>query len=69
MTCSDLFDNLNSNSLEIVNVAKIEPSLASAKPGDRSQFERVGYFCADPDSAESKLVFSRTLPLKDTVEP
>ena len=46
--------------------AKLEPSLASAKPGDRFQFERVGYFCVDPDSAEGKLVFNRTLPLKDT---
>src|SRR5208282_999265 len=62
----DVLDNLNPNSLEIVNNAKLEPSLASAKPGDRFQFERVGYFCVDPDSSESKLVFNRTLPLKDT---
>ena len=45
---------------------KLEPSLASAKPGDRFQFERVGYFCADPDTTADKLVFNRTLPLKDT---
>ncbi len=62
----DVLDNLNPNSLEIVNDAKLEPSLASAKPGDRFQFERVGYFCVDPDSAAEKLVFNRTLPLKDT---
>jgi glutaminyl-tRNA synthetase len=62
----DLFDNLNPNSLEIVSDAKLEPSLASAKPGDRFQFERVGYFCADLDSTPEKLVFNRTLPLKDT---
>ncbi len=62
----DLFDNLNSNSLEIVTDAKLEPSLVTAKPGDRYQFERVGYFCADPDSTAEKLVFNRTLPLKDT---
>ena len=62
----DLFDNLNPNSLEIVTDAKLEPSLASAKAGDRFQFERVGYFCADPDSTSAKLVFNRTLPLKDT---
>jgi glutaminyl-tRNA synthetase len=62
----DVLDNLNPNSLEIVNDAKLEPSLGSAKPGDRFQFERVGYFCVDPDSAEGKLVFNRTLPLKDT---
>jgi glutaminyl-tRNA synthetase len=62
----DVLDNLNPNSLEIVNVARLEPSLAIAKPGDRFQFERVGYFCADPDSTAEKLVFNRTLPLKDT---
>ncbi len=62
----DLFDNLNPNSLEIVSDVKLEPSLASAKPGDRFQFERVGYFCADPDTTADKLVFNRTLPLKDT---
>ena len=62
----DVLDNLNPNSLEIVSDAKLEPSLSSAKPGDRFQFERVGYFCVDPDSATEKLVFNRTLPLKDT---
>jgi glutaminyl-tRNA synthetase len=62
----DVLDNLNPNSLEIVNYAKLEPSLAGAKPGDRFQFERVGYFCVDPDSTTEKLVFNRTLPLKDT---
>jgi glutaminyl-tRNA synthetase len=62
----DLFDNLNPNSLEIVSDAKLEPSLASAQPGDRFQFERVGYFCVDPDSSETRKIFNRTLPLKDT---
>ena len=62
----DVLDNLNPNSLEIVSDAKLEPSLASAKPGDRFQFERVGYFCVDPDSSEARKVFNRTLPLKDT---
>jgi glutaminyl-tRNA synthetase len=62
----DVLDNLNPNSLEIVSDAKLEPSLAGAKPGDRFQFERVGYFCVDPDSTAEKLVFNRTLPLKDT---
>jgi glutaminyl-tRNA synthetase len=62
----DVLDNLNPNSLEIVSGAKLEPSLAGAKPGDRFQFERVGYFCVDPDSTAEKLVFNRTLPLKDT---
>ncbi len=59
-------DNLNPSSLEIVSDAKLEPSLGSAKPGDRFQFERVGYFCVDPDSSAGKLVFNRTLALKDS---
>ena len=58
--------NLNPNSLEVLTDAKLEPSLAGAKPGDRYQFERLGYFCADPDSKPGKLVFSRTVPLRDT---
>jgi len=58
-------DNLNPNSLEILTDAKLEPSLAKAKPEEHFQFERVGYFCADRESAEEKLVFNRTLPLKD----
>jgi glutaminyl-tRNA synthetase len=62
----DVLDNLNPNSLEIVSDAKLEPSLAGAKPGDRFQFERVGYFCVDPDSTETRKIFNRTLPLKDT---
>ena len=59
-------DNLNPNSLEIVSGAKLEPSLRDAKAGDQFQFERVGYFCADTDSTSDKLVFNRTLPLKDS---
>jgi glutaminyl-tRNA synthetase len=62
----DVLDNLNPNSLEVLTGAKLEPSLASAKLEDRFQFERVGYFCLDPDSAEGKLVFNRTLALKDS---
>jgi glutaminyl-tRNA synthetase len=58
--------NLNPNSQEILTGAKLEPSLANAKLEDRFQFERVGYFCVDPDSAPQKLVFNRTLALKDT---
>jgi len=61
----DVLDNLNPNSLEILLGAKLEPSLANAKLGDRFQFERVGYFCLDPDSTPGSLVFNRTLPLKD----
>ena len=58
--------NLNPNSLEVLTNAKLEPSLANAKPGDRYQFERLGYFCADPDSKLGTLVFNRTVPLRDT---
>jgi glutaminyl-tRNA synthetase len=59
-------DNLNPNSLEIIADAKLEPSLAKATLEDRFQFERVGYFCLDPDSTPGHLVFNRTLPLKDS---
>jgi glutaminyl-tRNA synthetase len=61
----DFTANFNPRSLEIVE-AFVEPSLANAKPGDRFQFERVGYFCVDPDSTPEKLVFNRTVTLKDT---
>jgi glutaminyl-tRNA synthetase len=59
-------DILNPNSLEILTEAKLEPSLANAKLEDRFQFERVGYFCLDPDTTPGNLVFNRTLPLKDS---
>ncbi len=62
----DFTVNLNPNSLEILTNAKLEPSLASTKPGDRYQFERLGYFCADLDSKPGALVFNRTVPLRDT---
>jgi glutaminyl-tRNA synthetase len=62
----DFTANLNPNSLKIVSNAKVEPSLDKAKPGDRYQFERLGYFCVDPDSTPAKLVFNRTVALKDT---
>jgi glutaminyl-tRNA synthetase len=62
----DVLSNLNPKSLEVLTGAKLEPSLASAKLEDRFQFERVGYFCLDPDSAAEKLVFNRTLALKDS---
>jgi glutaminyl-tRNA synthetase len=62
----DVLDNLNPNSLEILTGAKLERSLVDAKAGDRFQFERVGYFCVDPDTTPGNLVFNRTLPLKDS---
>jgi len=63
----DFIASLNSNSLQILSKAYVEPSLAEAAPGDRFQFERQGYFCLDPDTLErGKLVFNRTVALKDT---
>jgi glutaminyl-tRNA synthetase len=58
--------NLNPNSLEVISPAKLEPSLAGAPVGSRYQFERLGYFCVDPDSGPGKPVFNRTVALKDT---
>jgi glutaminyl-tRNA synthetase len=59
-------DNLNPNSLEVISNPKLEPSLADAVPGESYQFERLGYFCADKDSAPSRLVFNRTAGLRDS---
>jgi glutaminyl-tRNA synthetase len=61
----DFISNLNPNSLEVVSTAKVEPSLAKVGAGTRLQFERLGYFCVDPDTAASKPVFNRTVALKD----
>ncbi len=58
-------ENINPKSLEVLPGARVEPSLAAAKPGDRVQFERLGYFCVDKDSAPGTLVFNRTVTLKD----
>jgi glutaminyl-tRNA synthetase len=58
--------NLNPNSLVVVNGAKLEPSLAVAAIGSKYQFERLGYFCVDKDSAPGKLVFNRAVTLRDT---
>jgi glutaminyl-tRNA synthetase len=58
--------NLNPRSLEILREAQVEPGLASAAPGLRVQFERLGYFCVDSDSRPGALVFNRTVSLRDT---
>ena len=63
---SDWRELLNPDSLRVLTSAKVEPSLAAAAPGARYQFERIGYFCVDPDSASGCLVFNRTVSLKDT---
>src|SRR3954470_11242193 len=62
----DPLDYLNPNSLETIPHAKLEPSLASAAPGSRFQFERLGYFCADLEAKPGAPVFNRTVALKDT---
>ncbi|HUU30105.1 MAG TPA: glutamine--tRNA ligase/YqeY domain fusion protein [archaeon] len=61
----DWKDNLNPNSLEILTSCRVEPGLTGAEPGSRYQFERKGYFCVDPDSSAGKLVFNRTVTLRD----
>jgi len=61
----DVLSNLNPNSLEVISRAKIEPSMSNAEAGGRYQFERLGYFCVDPDSKPGKPVFNRTVALKD----
>ncbi len=63
----DFVDYLNPNSLEILENCMIEPSLTAANPGDRYQFERLGYFCVDTkDSAQQSPVFNRIVTLRDT---
>ncbi|GAB4403474.1 MAG: glutamine--tRNA ligase/YqeY domain fusion protein [Anaerolineales bacterium] len=62
----DFKEYLNPNSLEVVRGCKVEPSLKGAAPGSRYQFLRVGYFCVDPDSTDERLVFNRTVGLRDT---
>ncbi len=59
-------DFLNPHSLEVLTDARAEPSLATATPGMRVQFERLGYFCVDPDSREGAIVFNRTVSLRDS---
>jgi glutaminyl-tRNA synthetase len=62
----DFIANLNPHSLEALTDCKLEPSLANVAVGSRFQFERLGYFCVDPDSSPGKPVFNRTVALKDT---
>lgn len=62
----DFTVNLNPSSLEVLTGCKVEPGLGDAVPGTRYQFERLGYFCVDPDSAPGRPVFNRTIGLKDT---
>jgi glutaminyl-tRNA synthetase len=61
----DFLSNLNAASLEVVRDCRIEPSVAGAAAGTRYQFERLGYFCVDSDSSRDRLVFNRTVTLRD----
>ncbi|HXH41363.1 MAG TPA: glutamine--tRNA ligase/YqeY domain fusion protein [Thermoanaerobaculia bacterium] len=61
----NFLDDLNPRSLQVVTHAKLEPSVRGAAPFTRYQFERLGYFCVDPDSSGDALVFNRTVTLKD----
>ncbi len=63
---ADFLSTLNPDSLEVVADAKVEPSLSDALPGERFQFERLGYFAVDPDSETGSPVFNRTVSLRDT---
>jgi glutaminyl-tRNA synthetase len=63
---ADFTANLNPTSLEVLTSCRVEPGLADAAPGSRYQFERQGYFCVDPDSCDGRLVFNRTVALRDT---
>ena len=62
----DFKSNINPNSLLTLKSCRLEPGLANAKAGESYQFERQGYFCADPDSSEGHPVFNRTVTLRDT---
>jgi glutaminyl-tRNA synthetase len=65
--CPDLESCINENSLEVLTSCRVEPSLGEAGPGERFQFERLGYFCIDSkDSGPGKPVFNRTVSLRDT---
>ncbi len=65
-SAADLEASLNPSSLETLTCSRVEPSLADAQPGAHYQFERLGYFCADPDSSAGRRVFNRTVSLRDT---
>jgi glutaminyl-tRNA synthetase len=62
----DYREYLNPGSLKVLKNCKVEPSLSSAKKLEKFQFQRLGYFCVDPDSTSSGLIFNRTVSLKDT---
>ncbi|MDP6175715.1 MAG: hypothetical protein QGF09_16250, partial [Rhodospirillales bacterium] len=62
----DFLDDINPGSLEVLEGCKLEPSLSATHPGETVQFERTGYFCADPDGTNERPVFNRTVALRDS---
>jgi len=62
----DFLDNVNFDSLSIIENCKLEPGISDAKVAEKFQFERIGYFCVDPDSTDDKLVFNQTVTLRDS---
>jgi glutaminyl-tRNA synthetase len=62
----DFLDYINPNALEVLTGCRLEPALANHEPGFRCQFERLGYFCVDPDSTDEQPVFNRSVTLRDT---
>jgi glutaminyl-tRNA synthetase len=65
-SATDFAADINPNSLEIITDARVEPALAGRNASDPVQFERLGYFCPDQDSTPERLVFNRTVGLRDT---
>jgi len=65
----NFLDDLNPQSLEVIEHAKLEPSVRDAAPMTRYQFERLGYFCVDRESQPGMPVFNRTVTLKDSWKP
>ncbi|MGB3144904.1 MAG: glutamine--tRNA ligase, partial [Maribacter sp.] len=61
----DFLEFINPNSLEVIT-GYVEPGLKNAKPGERFQFQRMGYFCVDKDTTDDKLIFNRTVGLRDS---
>jgi glutaminyl-tRNA synthetase len=62
----DFKEFLNPDSLKALKNCKLEPALKTAKPGDKFQFQRLGYFCVDPDTTDIRPIFNRTVPLRDS---
>ena len=62
----DFTNHLNPNSLQILKTVYAEPELTKSRVGEHFQFLRMGYFCLDPDATSNKLIFNRTVTLRDT---